>query len=443
MRLSEVLLDRPPDDVLATDGRAVLRVGDVGGLTLPDDASERGVALAMRSPLAALAALLMVDGEVDRLAVLPSDADEQRAVELWHRSGTAVLLTDRADLLGAAGGVAMDEFRVARETGGNGRHRATKWLLTTSGTTGVPKFVQHTVESLTRRIRTRIDHAEHPPQWGLLYDWSRFAGLQVVLQALLSRAVLLAPGPGTVTEQVAVLAAGGCTHLSATPTVWRKLLMTPQVGQLPLRQITLGGEIADQDVLGSLARRFPGARVTHIFASTEAGAAFSVSDGRPGFPRDYLETPPQGVQLAIREGRLHVRNELVAGEYVDGARFRDDDGFVDTGDEVVIDGDRVRFLGRASGVINVGGDKVHPETVETVLLDHPGVAMARVWGKGNPMTGSVVAAEVVPVAWPDDQAAFRKAVVDHCKRNLRRTEVPALVRLSQVLETTGAGKVTR
>jgi acyl-CoA synthetase (AMP-forming)/AMP-acid ligase II len=364
-------------------------------------------------------------------------------VELWQRSGTAMLLTDRADLIGAPGGVAMEEFRTARGSGGNGRARATKWLLTTSGTTGVPKFVEHSVESLTRRIRPSVDSPEPPPHWGLLYEWSRFAGLQVVLQALLSRAVLVAPGPRAVTEQIAVLAAEGCTHLSATPTVWRKLLMTPHVEQLPLRQITLGGEIADQDVLRALAQRFPNARITHIFASTEAGAAFSVSDGRPGFPRRYLDTPPQGIQLAIREGRLHVRNELVAGEYIGGDRFRDEDGFVDTGDEVAIDGERVRFLGRASGVINVGGDKVHPETVETVLLEHPDVAMARVWAKGNPMTGSVVAAEVVPVTWPDDQAAFRKAVIEHCKRNLRRTEVPALVRLSPVLETTGAGKVTR
>jgi acyl-coenzyme A synthetase/AMP-(fatty) acid ligase len=109
----------------------------------------------------------------------------------------------------------------------------------------------------------------------------------------------------------------------------------------------------------------------------------------------------------------------------------------------MVDDDRIRFLGRASGVINVGGDKVHPETVETVLLDHPGVAMARVWGKGNAMTGSVVAAEVVPATWPDDQAAFRKALVEYCKQNLRRTEVPALVRLSHALETTAAGKVSR
>lgn len=448
MRLRDALLDRLPDDVLATDGRAVLRPRDIGGPAVPEGVAEGGVALVMRSPLSALSALLLLDGEVERLAVLPSDADAEHVLQLRSRSGTSVLVTDRADLLGAPGAVALRQPRDGREAAGSPRlggapSAGTKWLLTTSGTTGEPKFVQHTVQSLTRRVRPRPDPDGQPPRWGLLYDWSRFAGLQVVLQALLSRATLLAPPGGSIAEQVAMLADGGCTHLSATPTVWRKLMMTPHIDRLPLRQVTLGGEIADQAILDALRARFPDARITHVFASTEAGAAFSVNDGLAGFPRSHLETPPQGVQLDIREGRLFVRNELVAGEYLGGGRFRDDDGFVDTGDEVEVEGDRVRFLGRASGVINVGGDKVHPETVETVLLDHPGVVMARVWGKDNPMTGAVVAAEVVPVTWPDDEAAFRKEVMQHCKRNLRRTEVPVLLRLSRALETTAAGKVSR
>ena len=81
----------------------------------------------------------------------------------------------------------------------------------------------------------------------------------------------------------------GVNAMSATPTLWRKILMSDASRSLALRSITLGGEIADQQVLSTLASTYPSARIRHIYASTEAGTGFSVTDGKAGFPVSFLE----------------------------------------------------------------------------------------------------------------------------------------------------------
>ncbi len=140
-------------------------------------------------------------------------------------------------------------------------------------------------------------------------------------------------------------------------------------------------------ILDALAQRYPDARIVHVFASTETGAAFSVRDGRAGFPVSYLSEPPRGIELEIREGILHVRSPGVSTA---GA-----DGFASTGDIVEVVDDRVFFRGRASGVVNVGGTNVFPEQVEHLLRTHPDVRDALVTSVANALAGNLLVAQVV------------------------------------------------
>ena len=79
----------------------------------------------------------------------------------------------------------------------------------------------------------------------------------------------------------------------------------------------------------------------------------------------------------------------------DAPALADDDGFVDTGDMVERRGDRLFFVGRRGGIINVGGAKVHPEEVEAALNAHAAVRASRVFARKNPITGALVVADVV------------------------------------------------
>lgn len=310
---------------------------------------------------------------------------------------------------------------------------STRWVLFTSGTTGIPKRIEHTLSSLIRTVRPRV--AGPALVWGLLYEPNRMAGLQVLLHCLLSGQSLVAPERDlSLGDRIDALRDGGVNALSATPTLWRRILLLGAHHEWKMRQITLGGEIADQAVLSTLAHEFPGARITHVFASTESGAAFSVSDGRAGFPAEFLDDCPSGVRLEIRNGILHVLNPHSSAAEADG--------FVSTDDRVELVDDRVMFRGRATGVVNIGGSNIWPEEVESLLRLHPCVQDAGVKAAPNPITGNVLVATVVAA---DD--AYRQALPGILRRWVREratsAHVPARVRIVDELPTTAADKVER
>src|SRR5207248_5969923 len=133
----------------------------------------------------------------------------------------------------------------------------------------------------------------------------------------------------------------GVTHISGTPSHWRRALMSPFVQTLTPRYVRLSGEIADQAILDHLRGVFPGAPAAHAFASTEAGVAFDVGDGLAGFPASFIGRPGD-VELKIQDGSLRIRSPRIALRYLGSGvpPIADPEGFVDTGDMVEQRGDR-------------------------------------------------------------------------------------------------------
>ena len=406
------------------------------------------VGLAMQNARTLAAALVALDGQVAALLLLPAAADAALVARLMAEAGATLLVSDRADLPGALAPAAA-LAPGTRAAGGV----ATDWLMTSSGTTGAPKVVRHALAGLSRTVRTApvrpLPGLPLPglplPVWGLLFDMTRFAGLQVALQAMLGNGVLAVPEAGApIGRQLAFLAAAGCTHLSASPSLWRRILMHPDAGALGLVQATLGGEIADQAILDALVRAYPAARVTHIYASTEAGVGFAVNDRQAGFPAAWLQAPPADVGLKLADGLLWLRlpgqPPRCLGE---AAPAVDEAGFVCSHDRVRIEGGRVLFLGRAGGGVNIGGTKVFPEQVEQLLLALPEVAAAQVVARPSPIMGNLLAARVVPKDAGCDQAALKALILARCRAALPREAVPASLSFAAELATTAAGKIAR
>lgn len=405
------------------------------------------VAIQLGDPLDVIRALAALDGQVAVMLLLSYALAPETAVVLAQAAGCTVMVSDQAHDLPAG-------MQLLPLDGATGPHRAappqrTQWLMTTSGTTGLPKIVPHTLPSLARSVfRFGQGAAGKPapaalPVWGLLYDPTRFAGLQVVLQALIGGGRLVAVDTRLpLLAQVAALVAQGCTHLSATPTLWRRLLMVPDHGRLALRQATLGGEIADQATLNAVRTAFAQARLSHIYASTEAGVGFSVTDGLAGFPLSYLDSAPGAVRLKIEADILWLRPPVTALHAGLAGIEVDTQGYVRSGDQVKVAGDRVLFLGRENGLINIGGVKVYPETVEAVVKTVPGVALVQVSAKRSPVTGALVLAEVQLAAGADPDTV-RHLIQTACRARLDREAVPAIIRFVAGFTTNAAGKLVR
>jgi acyl-coenzyme A synthetase/AMP-(fatty) acid ligase len=318
-------------------------------------------------------------------------------------------------------------------------------LLTTSGTTGKPKVALWVLSALLGRVsqsRVKLESA----RWLLTFHPASFAGFQVLLTALVNGSELAATRIPMVANLAEIFRNYQPTHVSGTPTFWRGVLLAlgSRSSDLSLEQITIGGEAVDQTTLGMLQGAFPTARITHIYASTEAGALFAVKDGQAGFPAFWLDEGIEGVGLRIRDGVLQVLSPRAMKKYL-GAETSNaltEDGWMVTGDLVETVGDRVFFRGRVDNVINVGGGKVTPEEVEAVLLRMPIVKEARVFGQRNPMTGAVVVAEVV-VSPSTDQDDARRAIYSFASQYLESFKIPRIVKFVQGISINSSGKKNR
>jgi acyl-CoA synthetase (AMP-forming)/AMP-acid ligase II len=285
-------------------------------------------------------------------------------------------------------------------------------IILTTGTTGARRGAIHS----WARLAPAQPVTASDDRWLLAYNLAQFAGIALLVQALASGAALVQPDAQRAREGLEAMRAFGVTHASATPTFWRGVLRElggSTASELPLRQITLGGEAVPGRLLAELRERFPAARVSQIYAATEFGQTGSVRDGRPGLPMSVLDRPADApVRLRVVDGELQVRSRVgMLGYYREPPV--DQDAWRPTGDLVEVVGDRLLFVGRTSEVINVGGVKVSPGAVERVVADVAGVQEVCAFGRPNAVTGQIVAVEVVLESGADEDATAA-AIRDAC-----------------------------
>jgi acyl-coenzyme A synthetase/AMP-(fatty) acid ligase len=412
--------------------------------------SGRSVLLKTRDHFAAALALVQLDGVARRIVLCPSDVPPDHLAPLIADAEADTLVTDSkdADTLKPLAALRIACLpRVGPAAPPPRRQFRTEWLLLTSGTTGRPKMAVHSLASLTDAIKTRRV-CNSSVVWGTFYDIRRYGGLQIYLRALLGGASLVLPGAcEPVAAFVVRLKHHGVTHLSGTPSHWRRVLMLPANELSDLRYVRLSGEIADQTLLDGLKRAYPLAKIGHAYASTEAGVVFHVDDGLEGWPAALLNSSVDNVNIKVVDGTLRVRSRRTASGYA-GSRVEllDADGFVDTGDVVELRNGRYHFIGRRGGIVNVGGMKVHPEEVESVINRHPGVRMSLVRARKNPFTGAVVIADVLlnDQAEADERGhEVEQEILQLCRDTLPEHKVPALIRFVPNLEVAATGKLVR
>jgi acyl-coenzyme A synthetase/AMP-(fatty) acid ligase len=411
----------------------------------------RSVLIATREQLPSALALIELDGLAQRMVLCTPDLTPQQLAEVAATAEADAIVFDAPPSSPPPAHLSsyvLSPRPLAADIGRGGRE-ATEWTLLTSGTTGTPKLVLHTLQSLGGALPQSPSGAK--PVWSTFYDIRRYGGLQIFLRAVLSRSPLVLSSAGESTPDfLARAAAAGVTHISGTPSHWRRVLMSGDAALLDPRYVRSSGEIADQALLDNLRAAYPNARIAHAFASTEAGVAFDVNDGRAGFPTAFIDDPAGEIQLKIVDHTLRIRSGRNAARYLGAAPgdLVSDDGYVDTGDLVERVEDRYYFRGRKGGVINVGGLKVYPEEVESVLNADPRVRMSLVRARRNPITGAVVVADVVlanpaSAAAADAPDAVKSDLLDACRRSLAAHKVPAMLRFVPALEFTAAGKLVR
>lgn len=300
----------------------------------------------------------------------------------------------------------------------------------TSGTTGQPKKVVHSISTLTRAVR--LGEKYQNQVWAYAYNPTHMAGLQVFFQAFENQNTLVNVFGKPREEVYAQIADEQITHVSATPTFYRLLLPFEKPYESVVR-VTLGGEKSDQHLYDSIAKIFPNAKINNVYASTEAGSLFAAKG-------DCFQIPE-----AIRDKFKVVDDELLIHRSLLGSSesFKFTDDFYHSGDLIEwVDKEAglFRFKSRKNELINVGGYKVNPGEVENAIMVMEGVRQALVYGKANSILGNVLCADVqLEEGCTLTELDIKKSLAEQ----LQDFKIPRRIKFVEEMTMTRTGKIKR
>lgn len=308
---------------------------------------------------------------------------------------------------------------------------ASSWTCTlfTSGTTGIPKRISHSLKSLARQAKISPKHSDDV--WAFAYNPTHIAGLQVFFQALFNTNTIVRLFGLPAKELIETIQRESITHISATPTFFR-MLPAPEKPIQSVRAITSGGEKFDARAMEKLSKAFPSARISNIYASTEMGSVLA--------SKGDIFTPDENTKklLQIKDGELWIHKSL-AGE---SENITLSGEWYNTGDCVEIISENplsFKFLSRKNEIINVGGYNVNPNEVEQALMEIDGIRGARVFAKKNSILGNIICAEVVSESEKLDESSIRK----HLSNRLQAFKIPRIIKFVETLKSTNTGKLSR
>jgi len=333
-------------------------------------------------------------------------------------------------------------------------------VVSTSGTTALPKSVVHTHGSLVRHAYVLARHrgvsATDRIYSPMPFFW--VGGLtMVVLQALSGGATILAQDVFEAGKTLELLERERATFISCWPQASRAMADHPDFAERDLSSVR-GGTLTE--ALPVEFRSTEPDLMPNMLGMTETGGPHTMAE-IPDMPlppelRGSFGIPIPGIEhrlvdrtdneaAAGAEGEIHVRGPILMDRIYKQERHDvfTPDGWYATGDRGRFDdAGHLHFTGRSSALIKTAGSNVSPVEVESALDAMDQVLHSFVVALPHPVRGQVVAAVVVP---SHDADLSVDAVIDYARRNLSSFKVPTVVRLltEQELPMLPTGKVDR
>ena len=297
-------------------------------------------------------------------------------------------------------------------------------VLFSSGTSGAPKAM---VQDLSALLATYEERRPNGLPVLALLGFDHIGGLNTLFGCLAAGAPLVVPAansPAVVAEEIA---RHRVAVLPASPTFLNLLLVSGAAAAhdlSSLRVITYGTEPMPESLLARLKAAFPRVRFIQTFGTSETGITRTES---PEAGSTFLRFDDPRLEWKVVDDELWLRSRTQVAGYLNASNERfTADGWFRTGDKVEQGPNgMLRILGRMGETINVGGEKLMPAEVESVVLGIPGVADCRARGEANALTGQTVVVDVVAAV--ADQEALRAAIRSACRERLARHKIPTRV----------------
>lgn len=313
-----------------------------------------------------------------------------------------------------------------------------KWSITlfTSGTTGLPKKITHSLKSITRNVRVGLKYKDDV--WGYAYNSTHMAGLQVFFQAFLNYNKIVDIFDYKSVDIANVIDKEKITNISATSTYYKSVIPIIKNYKYDfVKRITFGGEKLNNIVVKSINHIFPNSKITNIYASTEVGTLFSSNND--------VFTIPNNIKSKIKINDLGelLISKTIMGKINISSNLYECEEWYNTRDVVKkINENSFVFVSRNTDYINVGGYKVNINEVEDVLYEVEEVQDVLVYSRKNSVVGNIIVAEII-LNGKYNNDIIRNKIMKYAKSQLQLYKVPRIINFVNKINITKTGKKVR
>jgi long-chain acyl-CoA synthetase len=297
-------------------------------------------------------------------------------------------------------------------------------ILFSSGSTGRSKAALHNFIHLLEKFKT--PRPSLVTLAFLLFD--HIGGINTLLHILSNTGTLVTAASQKPDDVCSAIERHGVELLPASPTFLNLLLISEAYRRHDLgslRKVTYGTEVMTEQTLDRLRDIVPHAVFQQTYGLTEIGILRTRSRSSDSL---WLEVGGEGYETQVRDGILWIRARSAMAGYLNAPSPFDEEGWLNTGDAVEVDGSCIRILGRKSEIINVGGQKVFPAEVESFLQRMENVRDVAVRGEANPITGQAVIAAFNLVE-PEELGSLRRRTREFCRTRLAAYKIPARIEI--------------
>ena len=295
-------------------------------------------------------------------------------------------------------------------------------ILFSSGSTGKPKAMVHNLDTLIDSFKDKKEKSMNMLVF-LMFD--HIGGLNTVFNALCMGACLIIPKIKDAKTICELIEKYKIMVLPSSPTFLNLILISEEYKNYDLsslRMITYGTETMPQSLLLKLKEVFPKVKFLQTFGTSETGISTTSSKSSNSL---FMKLEDINGEYKIVENELWLRSKTQVLGYLNASMDSfTSDGWFKTGDLVEVDGEYIKIIGRAKEVINVGGQKVLPAEVESIILEMEEISDCMVYGEKNAITGQTVVCDVV---LNKNIENIKKRVRVFCKDRLDTYKIPTKV----------------
>lgn len=297
-------------------------------------------------------------------------------------------------------------------------------VLFTSGSSGKPKGALHDFSKLLAKFHVKRN-ALLTINFLLFDHWGGLNTLFHILSNGGTVVVLENRNPDYVCELIEKYKA---ELLPTSPTFLNMLVLSRAYERHSLKSlkvISYGAEPMPESLLKHLNYLLPDIKLQQTYGLIELGVMRSQSQDNGSL---WVKIGGEGFQTRVVDGILQIKSDSAMVGYLNAESPFTEDGWFVTGDSVEVDGEYFKILGRKSEMINVGGEKVFPQEVESVLLEIPEVEDVLVYAESNAFTGKIVCAKI-KYNGAESKAEVVKKVKTYCRTKLESFKIPVKIEL--------------